>query len=144
MNWRSIGAIARKDLMEVRQNKVAWGPAIAIPLIFAILLPILFSVVPQVLPVDDIQRERGDIETLLKNLPPSIQTLFDGLKIEQMFVLYITAFMFAPLFLILPLMFSSVVGRIHSLVSANAKRWRRCSTPPLQIWNCFLVRCWRR
>jgi hypothetical protein len=36
MNWRSIWAIARKDLKEVRQNKVAWGPAIAIPLIFAI------------------------------------------------------------------------------------------------------------
>jgi hypothetical protein len=42
MNWRSIWAIARKDLKEVRQNKVAWGPAIVIPLIFAIIMPILF------------------------------------------------------------------------------------------------------
>lgn len=110
MNWRSIWAIARKDLKEVRQNKIAWGPAIAIPLIFAVAIPILFSVLPQVLPVDDIQRELGDMETLLKNLPPSIQAIFEGLKLEQMFVLYMTAFMFAPLFLIMPLMFSSVVG----------------------------------
>lgn len=110
MNWRSIWAIARKDLKEVRQNKIAWGPAIAIPLIFAILMPILFSILPQVLPVEDIQRELGDMETLLKNLPPSIQVIFDGLKLEQMFVLYMTAFMLAPLFLIMPLMFSSVVG----------------------------------
>ena len=35
MNRRSIWAIARKDLKEVRQNKAAWGPAIAVPLIFA-------------------------------------------------------------------------------------------------------------
>lgn len=110
MNWRSISAIACKDLKEVRQNKVAWGPAIAIPLIFAILMPILFSVLPQVMPVEDIQRELGDMETLMKNLPPSMQTIFEGLKLEQMFVLYMTAFMLAPLFLIMPLMFSSVVG----------------------------------
>lgn len=110
MNWRSIWAIARKDLKEVQQNKAAWGPAIALPLIFAIAMPILFSVLPQVLPVEDIQRELGDMETLLKNLPPTVQAFFAGLKLEQMFVLYMTAFMFAPLFLIMPLMFSSVVG----------------------------------
>ncbi|MEP0806942.1 MAG: ABC transporter permease subunit [Chloroflexota bacterium] len=110
MNWRSIWAIACKDLKEVRQNKVAWGPAIAIPLIFAILMPILFSALPQVMPVEDIQRELGDMETLMKNLPPSMQTIFEGLKLEQTFVLYMTAFMLAPLFLIMPLMFSSVVG----------------------------------
>ena len=110
MNWRSIWAIARKDLKEVQQNKAAWGPAIALPLIFAILMPILFSLMPQFIPVEDVQRELGDMETLLRNLPPSIQLIFDGLKLEQMFVLYMTAFMLAPLFLIMPLMFSSVVG----------------------------------
>ncbi|NJC98997.1 MAG: hypothetical protein C3F07_04305 [Anaerolineales bacterium] len=110
MNWRSIWAIARKDLKEVQQNKAAWIPALVLPLIFAIVLPILFTVLPQVLPVEDIQRELGDMETLLKNLPPTIRAIFDGLKLEQMFVLYMTAFMLAPLFLIMPLMFSSVVG----------------------------------
>jgi ABC-type transport system involved in multi-copper enzyme maturation permease subunit len=110
MNWRSIWAISRKDLKEVQQNKMAWGPAVALPLIFAVVMPILFSVIPQFLPVEDVQRELGDMETLLKNLPPAMQSIFDGLKLEQMFVLYMTAFMFAPLFLIMPLMFSSVVG----------------------------------
>ena len=110
MNWRSIWAIARKDLKEVQQNKAAWGPAIALPLVFAILMPILFSILPQVMPVEDIQRELGDIDVLLKKLPPAVGAIFSGLKIEQMFVLYMTAFMLAPLFLVMPLMFSSVVG----------------------------------
>jgi ABC-type Na+ efflux pump permease subunit len=96
--------------MEVRQNKAAWGPAIALPLIFAVLMPILFTVLPQVLPVEDIQRELGDIDVLLSQLPSSASELFSGLGLEQMFVLYMTAFMLAPLFLIMPLMFSSVVG----------------------------------
>jgi ABC-type Na+ efflux pump permease subunit len=110
MNWRSIWAIARKDLKEVRQNKIAWGPAIAIPLIFAVVMPILLAALPQVMPVEDIQRELGDMEALLNNLPPAIRETFEGLKLEQMFVLYMTAFLLAPLFLIMPLMFSSVVG----------------------------------
>ena len=110
MNWRSIWAIARKDLKEVAQNKVAWGPAIAIPLIFAIIMPILFVAVPQFMPVDDLQRELGDVQTLMKNLPPAVKTIFTGLKLEQMFVIYMTAFLLAPMFLMMPLLFSSVVG----------------------------------
>lgn len=110
MNRRSIWAIARKDLKEVRQNKAAWGPAIAVPLIFAILMPILLIVLPQVIPVEDVERELGDINVLLSKLPPSMNALFNGLSLEQMFVLYMTGFMLAPLFLILPLMFSAVVG----------------------------------
>ncbi len=110
MNWRSIWAIARKDLMEVSQNKMAWGPAIALPVIFAVAMPMLFIILPQVIPAEDIEREMGDINTLLANLPPTMQTLFDGKSLEQMFVIYMAGFMFAPMLLILPLMFSSVVG----------------------------------
>jgi ABC-type Na+ efflux pump permease subunit len=47
---------------------------------------------------------------LLKNLPPAAQLIFAGLKLEQMFTIYMTAFLLAPLFLIMPLIFSSVVG----------------------------------
>ena len=110
MNWRSIWAIARKDLMEVKQNKAAWIPALALPLIFAVIMPTAFSLVPQYIPVNDLQRQLGDVEMLLKNLPSSVQMIFDDLELEQMFVLYMTAFLLAPLFLIMPLMFSSVIG----------------------------------
>jgi ABC-type Na+ efflux pump permease subunit len=110
MNWRSIWAIARKDLLEVRQNKAAWIPAIVLPVIFAIVFPLLFTALPQFMPVDDIEKELGDMQTLLKNLPPSVQLMFNGLKLEQMFTIYFTAFLLAPLFLIMPLMFSSIVG----------------------------------
>jgi len=110
MNWRSIWAIASKDLMEVRQNKAAWGPAIALPLIFALVMPLLFIVLPQVMPAEDIAREMGDMQTLLDNLPPAMLAIFDGKNLEQVFVIYMAGFMFAPMLLILPLMFSSVVG----------------------------------
>ncbi|GIK08135.1 MAG: ABC transporter permease [Anaerolineaceae bacterium] len=110
MNWRSIWAIAQKDLKEARQNKAAWGPAVVVPLIFAVAMPILFIVLPQVIPVEDVQRELGDLDALMRNMPPAFQALFDGKSLEQTFVLYAAGFMLAPMFLIMPLMFSTVVG----------------------------------
>jgi ABC-type Na+ efflux pump permease subunit len=110
MNWRSIWTIARKDLKEVRQNKAAWGPALVLPVVFAIVLPLLFTLAPRFIPVEDIQRELGDVQELLDNLPPAVRAIFSGLALEQMFVIYMTSFMLAPLFLVMPLMFSSVVG----------------------------------
>lgn len=110
MNWRSIWAIAQKDLKEVRQNKAAWAPAVIVPLIFAVILPLAMIVVPQIISVEDVQRELGDIDTMLKNMPPALAAIFEGKSLEQMFVIYMTAFMLAPLFLVMPLMFSTVVG----------------------------------
>ena len=110
MNWRSIWAIAHKDLKEVRQNKAAWAPAIIVPLIFAVIMPVAIGLLPQMVPVEEIQKEMGNIDSLLKNMPPALKAVFDGKSLEQMFVIYMLGFTLAPLFLIMPLMFSSVVG----------------------------------
>lgn len=110
MNWRSIWAIAHKDLKEVRQNKAAWGPGLAVPLIFALIMPAILIILPQVIPVEDMQSEMGDIMVFLEKMPPIMKDIFNGKNIEQTFVIYMTGFMLAPLFLIMPLMFASVVG----------------------------------
>lgn len=110
MNWRSIWAIARKDLREVMQNKMVWAPALIVPLIFAIIMPIVMIVVPQSIPVEDIERELGDMDVLLNSMPDALKAIFEGKSIEQMFVIYMLGFTFAPLFLIMPIMFSSVIG----------------------------------
>lgn len=110
MNWRSIWAIARKDLNEVRQNKAVWAPAFIIPLVFAVLMPVLFIVLPQVLPAEDMASEMGDMDQLLANMPLALKVTFEGMGLEQMFVTYMIGFMLAPMFLIMPLMFSSVIG----------------------------------
>jgi ABC-2 type transport system permease protein len=108
MNWRSIWAIARKDLKEVRQNRAAWIPAIIVPLIFAVVMPLIIILLPQLSPLSE--NDMGDVEALLANLPPVMQAWFEGTSPEQSFVLYMTGFMFAPMILMLPLMFSTVIG----------------------------------
>ena len=46
MNWRAVGALARKDLQEVRQNKVAWIPAAVVPMVIVVLLPLALILGP--------------------------------------------------------------------------------------------------
>jgi ABC-type Na+ efflux pump permease subunit len=110
MNWRSIRAIAMKDYKEVRQNKAAWIPALVMPLIFAVLMPLGFTLLPQLIPTEDVVQEMGDLQDLIVRMPPAIQQIFVETSLEQGFIIYMTAFLFAPMFLIMPLMFSSIIG----------------------------------
>ena len=110
MNWRSIRAIALKDYKEVRQNKAAWIPALVLPLIFAVAMPLGFTLLPQLIPTEDVAQEMGDLQDLIVLMPPAIQQIFAETSLEQGFIIYMTAFLFAPMFLIMPLMFSSIIG----------------------------------
>ena len=110
MNWRSVRAIALKDLKEVRQNKAAWIPAVVVPMMFAVAMPLLFILLPQFIPVNDMEKELGDMQELIVKMPAAMQVIFAGRSLEQGFVIYMTAFMLAPMFLIMPLMFSTIVG----------------------------------
>jgi ABC-2 type transport system permease protein len=108
MNWRNVWAIARKDLKEVRQNRAAWLPAIIVPVIFAVVMPLGFILLPQFASFDS--GDMQEVEGLLSNMPPVMQAWFEGMSPEQTFVVYMTGFMLAPLLLTLPLMFSTVIG----------------------------------
>jgi ABC-2 type transport system permease protein len=110
MNWRSIRAIALKDFKEVRQNKAAWIPALVIPLVFALGMPLLFVGLPQLIPVEDMAREMGDMQDFIVRMPVNVQQIFAATSLEQGFVIYMTGFLLAPMFLIMPLMFSSIIG----------------------------------
>jgi len=76
MNWRSIRAIALKDYKEVRQNKAAWIPALVLPLIFAVAMPLGFTLLPQLIPTEDVAQEMGDLQDLIVRMPPAIQQIF--------------------------------------------------------------------
>ena len=79
MNWRSIWAIALKDLKRrCGRIKLRGSPAVVMPVIFAIVFPLIFSVLPQVMPVDDLEQEMGDMQVLLNNLPAAVQVMFNG------------------------------------------------------------------
>jgi len=112
MNWRTIRAIALKDWREVRGNKMAWAPTLIVPLIFCVVLPLLIIVLPGALSSGeggDMMKD-ADLELFLANLPPAIAASIAGLNESQTMIVLLLGYLFSPLFLILPIMTSSVIG----------------------------------
>jgi ABC-2 type transport system permease protein len=110
MNWRTIRAIARKDLLEVRQNRMAWMPMAVMPIIFCILLPLTILVLPTALnvPVESVGDQ--DLRALIQLLPPSVAEQMAGMSEHQTVVYFILGLAFAPFFLILPIMTAGIIG----------------------------------
>jgi ABC-2 type transport system permease protein len=111
MNWRIIRAITRKDLLEVRQNKMAWMPMAVLPVIFCVILPLIILVLPTALNVPaDSMMQGQDIQTLIATLPPTIAAQVAGMNEQQMVIYFLLALTFAPFFLILPIMTAGIIG----------------------------------
>lgn len=111
MNWSLIWAIARKDLKEVSQNKAALVPAVVVPVFFVVVFPLAIVLLPQAF-----SRAAGnafslqELEALLQRMPPAVTQALAGLSPLQVWVVFTTGYIFAPMFLILPLMMASIVA----------------------------------
>lgn len=109
MNWQGVFAIVRKDLKVVSQSKAVMLPLLIVPLIFMLALPaggvLLLSNEEA---VADFNREAA---MFIDNLPDTIQAELEEFDTEAQRWVYLTvAYQLAPLFLIVPLMISSVIG----------------------------------
>jgi ABC-2 type transport system permease protein len=111
MNWRAVGALARKDLKEVRLNKVAWIPAAIVPMVIVVLLPLACILAPELFsPSAATPAAASGVHTLTSLVPPSMVSELHGLNDAQRWVVFSTGFISAPMLLLLPLMFSSIAG----------------------------------
>lgn len=107
-NWRAMRAIMRKDLKQVFQNKMVWLPMVIVPVILLVLFPGVAVVLPQLL--DPAELEFEDLGKLFNALPPQFRALLEGLAPQQQFAVLMANFPFAPMFLIIPLMVSSILA----------------------------------
>jgi len=111
MDLKKIMVIARKDILEVRQNKAAFLPMMIVPLIFIVLIPLLITLV---LPsiggaVDDFTSD-PDMQVFFNNMPTQIKSILDGLDPTQTMIVTMLGYVFAPMFLIVPLMFATTIA----------------------------------
>jgi len=111
VNFKKITVIARKDLLEVRQNKAAFLPMMIIPLIFIVLIPLLITLV---LPgiggaVEDFTND-PDMQVFFEVMPIQMRNTLTGLDPTQTMIVTMLGYVFAPMFLIVPLMFATTIA----------------------------------
>jgi ABC-type Na+ efflux pump permease subunit len=111
MNWRTIFTIARKDIKEATQNRSVWLPILIVPIIFVVLMPLGMIIgissagSTEANPMND-----PDFAMFLERMPLFLSELIGGLDQVQSGIVLLIGYLFAPFFLILPLMFSTVIA----------------------------------
>jgi ABC-type Na+ efflux pump permease subunit len=111
MNWRTIITIARKDIKEATQNRSVWLPILIVPIIFVVLMPLGMIIgissagTSEANPMND-----PDFAMFLERMPLFLSELISGLDQVQSGIVLLIGYLFAPFFLILPLMFSTVIA----------------------------------
>lgn len=106
MNLPAVIAIARKDLLVVRQSRAVLLPLLIVPVLFLVGLPILASFAPALINLPG----ASDVSALLEQLPEQVTSRFQGTTEEQRVIELLLGYLFAPLYLIVPLMMVSVIA----------------------------------
>lgn len=106
MNWRAIGAIIEKDLKIVLQSKSVTIPLVTVPLLAMGVLPLVLGLAVHGAGL----AERINVERMLASLPPTVAQQMTTLTNEQAVFYYMLIYLFAPLYLLLPIMVSNVIA----------------------------------
>ena len=111
MNWRTIITIARKDIKEATQNRSVWLPLLIVPLIFVVLMPL-----GMILGISTVRGSEAnplndpDFVMFIERMPEFLSETIRGMDQTQSGIVLLIGYLFAPFFLIMPLMFSTVIA----------------------------------
>lgn len=99
----AVGAVVRKDLLAVTRSKAVILPMLLVPLLLLVVLPALLGLAAR-------QRTTPDISAFLAQLPGDLAEPITGLPRHEQLLVLVNGYLLAPLFLIVPLMVSSVLA----------------------------------
>lgn len=108
MNWSAVWAIARKDVGVALHTRAVVLPLVIVPLVLMVGIPVLVGLISGM--AARIELASVNIEELTRPLPPNFGAEYAGLNDPQIGYIYFIVYLFAPMYLILPLMASSVVA----------------------------------
>jgi len=97
-----------KDFQEISRNKEVILPMVILPLIFALLLPAISVMIPE--SVNTPGDEDAMVGNIRANLPEDVQTRLMSYTPTGQVTYIMLVYFFAPFFLIIPVMSSSVIA----------------------------------
>ena len=123
MNWSRIRAIMAKDIRAVTSSRMVLLPLVIVPLLLCVLVPALILLLA--LRFDTVLIT--GVELVEKIIP--LYPLPDALPGPTDRILYIVLnYTFLPLFMLVPIMASSVLASDSIVGRKIEKPWKPCST----------------
>ena len=137
-NWRAIKAIIRKDIGQILHNKMIWLPMIILPVILQVIMPLVMMLLPTFLSPEDLDLD--DLDIMLEVMPAELQAIMQGLSGAQLWVYLSGNYMFAPLFLIVPLMVASIVAADSFVGERERRTMEALLYTPISDQDLFLAK----
>jgi ABC-2 type transport system permease protein len=128
--------VFRKDYREVSRNWQVILPIVVVPFIFSVLLPVIITVIPGLVAMPE--SSLGGVEEMIKNLPDHVKDQLVGMTNQQILVYVMSLYFFAPFFLIIPLMASSVIASDSFAGEKERKTIEALLATPLSDSELFL------
>ena len=108
MNTRAIQAIVRKDLKVAVQNKGVVLPMIILPLILFVVFPWIMAYAPSW--ANAAGTSLSNMDEILARMPAGLLNELSAYTPSQQMIVFAVVYMLAPMFLIMPLMVSSILA----------------------------------
>jgi ABC-type Na+ efflux pump permease subunit len=109
MRLEKAKLVFRKDWLEIKRNWQVVLPIVLLPLIISVVIPVVLTLTSSVVPSSGTSNLSG-FETLIQGLPEAVQQQISGMTEVQVMIYVMATYFFAPFFLIIPLMASSVIS----------------------------------
>lgn len=108
MRARKVLLVFRKDWREIRRNWQVMTPILIVPLLFTVAIPAAVILLPGLMNVPT--STTAFLELMVENLPGNIKSQLLGMAEDQVMIFVMLLYFFAPFFLIIPVMASSVIA----------------------------------
>ena len=136
MRFRKAMLVFRKDYREVSRNWQVILPIVVVPFMFSVLLPVIITVIPSLVAMPG--SSVGGVEEMVRNLPSHVKDQLVGMTDQQILVYVMSLYFFAPFFLIIPLMASSVIASDSFAGEKERKTIEALLATPLSDSELFL------
>jgi len=100
--------VFRKDWREVGRNWEVLTPIAMVPLLFSVVLPLIAISAPG--QVNTGTSPEALIESIMRGAPADVMEMLAGFTEDQQLIYVLLVYMFAPFFLLIPVMASSVIA----------------------------------
>ena len=140
MNGRAITALMRKDIRAIATSTQMWVPMLIVPLLFIVLLPGAFLILGRTLNLAVDQDDMQFIQQLLGGIPQgALRTQIESFgTLNAQLVYLMINFLFAPLFLMVPVMASSIVAAAAFVGEKEKRTLETLLFTPLSEMELFL------
>jgi len=136
LNANKVWLVFRKDWREIRRNRQVLTPILVIPILVSVLLPVVIVSIPNFSPSTTFSA--GNLSSFLTNLPANIINEITGMTVQQSTIYLLVLYFLAPIFLIVPIMASSVIASDSFAGEKERKTIEALLATPLTDAELFL------